>query len=234
MTTAALQPIDPEAKKRSLAITMSKKFEMEPTVFLETIKATCFPSDVVVTNEQMVAFLVVANEYGLNPFIREIYAFKSQRGGIVPIVPIDGWTHITNSHPAYDGVVFVDQIDKQGNLVAITAKIYRKDREHPVEATEYMEECKRGTEPWKKWPRRMLRHKAYIQAARYAFGFAGIYDPDEGERIQEAEEAESEVVASQLATKTEGKTEELRDRLDEAKNGDEEPGSDPEPEEAEA
>ncbi len=30
----------------------------------------------------------------------------------------------------------------------------------------------------------MLRHKATIQAARYAFGLSGIYDPDEGERIQ--------------------------------------------------
>ena len=31
----------------------------------------------------------------------------------------------------------------------------------------------------------MLRHKALIQAARYAFGLGGIYDPDEGERIKE-------------------------------------------------
>jgi hypothetical protein len=32
----------------------------------------------------------------------------------------------------------------------------------------------------------MLRHKALIQTARYAFGFAGIVDPDEAERIDEA------------------------------------------------
>ena len=41
------------------------------------------------------------------------------------------------------------------------------------------------TEPWKRWPRRMLRHKALIQAARIAFGFAGIYDEDEGNRMAE-------------------------------------------------
>ncbi|MGP1667495.1 MAG: hypothetical protein ACTS5I_16635, partial [Rhodanobacter sp.] len=35
-------------------------------------------------------------------------------------------------------------------------------------------------------PRRMLRHKAMIQCARLAFGFVGVYDPDEAERIQEA------------------------------------------------
>ena len=32
----------------------------------------------------------------------------------------------------------------------------------------------------------MLRHKAMIQCARLAFGFAGIYDQDEAERIAEA------------------------------------------------
>ena len=35
-------------------------------------------------------------------------------------------------------------------------------------------------------PRRMLRHKAMIQCARLAFGFGGIYDQDEAERIVEA------------------------------------------------
>ncbi|MBX5154601.1 hypothetical protein HJB78_27190 [Rhizobium lentis] len=32
---------------------------------------------------------------------------------------------------------------------------------------------------------RMLRHKAMIQASRYAFGFSGIYDEDEGSKIAE-------------------------------------------------
>jgi hypothetical protein len=59
---------------------------------------------------------------------------------------------------------------------------------HPVATTEYLDECKRDTEPWKKWPRRMLRNKAYIQAARMAFGHSGIYDEDEGDRIIEAGE----------------------------------------------
>ena len=33
----------------------------------------------------------------------------------------------------------------------------------------------------------MLRHKAMIQCARLAFGFVGIYDQDEAERITEPE-----------------------------------------------
>src|SRR5205085_8745151 len=64
-----------------------------------------------------------------------------------------------------------------------TARSWRQDRDKPMVLTEYLEECQRDTEPWKKWPRRMLRHKALIQCARYAFGFAGIVDPDEAERM---------------------------------------------------
>lgn len=40
----------------------------------------------------------------------------------------------------------------------------------------------------------MLRHKAMIQAARLAFGFGGIYDEDEAQRIQ-APETPKEVKA---------------------------------------
>jgi hypothetical protein len=66
--------------------------------------------------------------------------------------------------------------------------MYRKDRKHPVTVTEYLSECKRTTEPWK-MEHRMLRHKALIQAARYAFGFAGVYDEDEARNIIENEPA---------------------------------------------
>lgn len=51
-----------------------------------------------------------------------------------------------------------------------------------------MAECQRNTQPWKSHPKRMLRHKAMIQCARLAFGFTGIYDQDEAERIVETKD----------------------------------------------
>ena len=68
----------------------------------------------------------------------------------------------------------------------IECLIYRKDRSHPVVVREYIDECSRDKGPWQTHPKRMLRHKAFIQAARMAFGFSGIYDEDEAERIAEA------------------------------------------------
>lgn len=166
--------------KRSVLVDMSKRYGMEPAAFEATLRATVVPEKA--SREQFAAFLLVAKEYGLNPITKEIYAFPTKGGGIQPIVGIDGWMNLINSQPQCDGLEFDDQFDTKGELSAITCRIYRKDRSRPTSVTEYMLECKRPTEPWQKWPARMLRHKAAIQCARYAFGFAGIIDPEEAER----------------------------------------------------
>lgn len=163
----------------SLITKFADRFGVEPEKMMVTLKATAFKGEV--TNEQMMALLIVADQYGLNPWTREIYAFPD-KGGIVPVVGVDGWARIINQHPQFDGMSFEQTAED------CTCTIYRKDRAHPITVTEYMSECARpNMAPWKSHPKRMLRHKAMIQCARLAFGFAGIFDPDEAERIIEAE-----------------------------------------------
>lgn len=176
--STAVATIEP---KRSMIADMALRYNMEPKAFSDTLRGTVVPKNA--TNEEFAAFLMVAKEYNLNPITKEIFAFPKQGGGIQPIVSVDGWANLINSHPQCDGVEFADALNDKGELVSITCKIFRKDRSHPTCATEYMSECKRDTSTWKQWPRRMLRHKALIQAARYAFGFAGVVDQDEAERI---------------------------------------------------
>lgn len=170
-----------EAPRRSLLVEMATRYGMEPKAFADTIRATVVPQGT--SNEEFAAFLMVAKEYELNPLLKEIYAFPKRGGGIQPIVSVDGWCNLVNSHPKLDGIEFDDHLKDDGKLTAITCRIWRKDREKPIVVTEYMVECVRGTDTWKQYPRRMLRHKALIQCARYAFGFAGIVDPDEAERM---------------------------------------------------
>lgn len=170
-----------ETARPSLIATMAQKFNMDPKAFEQTVRATVMPSQH--TNEQFAALMMVAKEYDLNPLTKEIYAFPAKGGGIVPVVSIDGWVNLVNSHPACDGFEFdFEHVD--GKLLSCTCRMYRKDRSRPVTVTEYLAECKRNTDPWK-MEHRMLRHKAMIQAARYAFGFSGIYDEDEGSKIAE-------------------------------------------------
>lgn len=165
--------------KRSLIVTMANKYSMDPAAFQSTIKSTVMPSKA--TNEQMAAFLLVANEYDLNPITREIHAFPAQGGGVTPVVGIDGWVNLAQRREEFDGMEFDYEHGDNDKVVSCTCRIYRKDRTRPVEVTEFMNECARSTSPWKSHPRRMLRHKAVIQAIRYAFGFSGIKDEDDAE-----------------------------------------------------
>lgn len=171
-----------ETAKRSVLLAMAGRFGMEPAAFEATVRATCGCAGA--TREEFAAFLLVANEYGLNPVTREIYAFPKKGGGIQPIVGIDGWMTMANNHPSFDGIEVEYGHDDAGKLLSATARVHRKDRSHPVVVTEYLAECVRPTDPWK-MAHRMLRHKAAIQAIRYAFGFAGIMEPDEAEGIVE-------------------------------------------------
>lgn len=172
-----------QQQKKSVLLDMASRYGMEPAAFEATLRATVMPSSQEVSREQFAAFLLVAKEYRLNPLTKEIYAFPGKGGSIMPIVSIDGWMRMINNHPEFDGMEFVDNFSEGGLLESITCKMYRKDRTHPVSVTEYMVECNRPTDTWKKWPARMLRHKTAIQAARYAFGFSGIYDEDEAGRM---------------------------------------------------
>lgn len=161
----------------SLLAKMAARFSVEPGKMLSTLKSTAFKGDV--SNEQMMALLIVADQYGLNPWTKEIYAFPDRQNGIVPVIGVDGWARIINNNQQFDGMEF--EQDEE----SCTCSIYRKDRAHPTRVTEYMKECRRDVAPWKSHPRRMLRHKAMIQCARLAFGFVGVFDQDEAERIVE-------------------------------------------------
>ncbi len=203
-----------QAQAPSILGSLAQHYGMDKMAFVQTIKATVMNGGANVTNEQLAAFCLVAKEHRLNPFTKEIFAFP-QRGGIVPVVSVDGWMKLVNSHPQFDGMEFDDKLGEDGSLVAVTCRIFRKDRSHPVEVTEYMSECRRGTDVWKTWPARMLRHKATIQAARYAFGFAGIYEPDEAERMTDVRiESEPHVPFDQLTD--EQKAERRKRECDEA------------------
>ena len=212
---------------QSLIARIADRYAVEPSRLLGTLKATAFRQTgnnaVEATNEQMMALLVVADQYGLNPFTRELYAFPDKQRGIVPIVSVDGWIRIINSHPNYDGITFresedlvIMDDDTRPCPAWMEVTIYRRDRQHPTILREYLDECYRpafvgkskgdggGTYkiagPWQTHPKRFLRHKTLIQGGRVAFGFAGIYDPDEGDRIIEGQLARDVETRPKLRT----------------------------------
>jgi hypothetical protein len=188
------------APKAGLLRRIAARYGIDQDKMLETLKATAFrqrgkdnkpPPEI--TGEQMVALLTVAERYGLDPFVKQIYAFPNQAGGIEPIVPIDGWLKLINEHPQMLSLALTYGPAEAGEPPSwIECAIKRKDRPDPIVIREYMAECYRDTGPWKSHPARMLRHKAIIQCGRVAFALTGIYDPDEAERIHDANTIEGE------------------------------------------
>lgn len=178
--TQLTKPTTLAAAKPSAINMMAARMSVEPTKLFETLKATVFQK---ATNEELLALVVVANTYNLNPFLKELYAFPAKGGGIVPIVSVDGWNKMLVNQPDFDGIEFEFADDEAGNPVACTATIHVKNRSHPVKITEYMAECKRNTDPWNNMPRRMLRNRTLCQASRVAFGFSGVKHEEESEAI---------------------------------------------------
>lgn len=156
-----------------------------------------------ITQEEMLALLVVCEQHDLNPFLKQIHAFKSKSGVIVPVVGIDGWLTIINRHKDYDGmsIRFSDRMLKfevedrsaKGGTCVVSipefceCTIRRKNLSSPIVIPEFADEAFVRTSPvWRKFPKRMLRHKAMIQCARVAFGISGIYDEDEAKGFDAA------------------------------------------------
>jgi phage recombination protein Bet len=180
---AAGQPVE---KRASAMQVMAERMSVEPAKLLDTLKQTVFKG---ASNEELLALVVVANEYGLNPFLKELYAFPAKGGGIVPVVSVDGWIKLINQQPKFGGIEFEFQDDEAGHPYSCTCRIYIEGRSKPVSVTEFYAECARKSEPWDKLPRRMLRHRALIQCGRVAFGFSGITDEDEAQGFDNARHA---------------------------------------------
>ncbi len=195
--TTALAP----TKRVSLVQTMALSYGLEEGPFMEAIRQTVMPGNA--TTAQTAAFLQVAHSYKLNPFIKEIYAFPTKGGGIMPMISIDGWLSIANRDPRYEGYEYEEILDEKGNLEGGKVTIYRSDRQRPHVHREWFRECKRNTDPWNNMPRRMMENRTVAQGIRRALGISGLMDIDEVEQMHEINiTGQSSVLERSTETKT--------------------------------
>jgi len=166
-----------------MAESLAKRYGLKAEAFVSTMRSVAMPKGHTVG--ELLSCLIVAAEHGLNPLTKEIY-FMRGKAGIQPIVSVDGWIKKCNEHPQFDGMEFESIRDGDGKLTAMRCRIYRKDRTRPIEVEEDFAECSAGGGPvWKTHPNRMMRNRTLCQAARIAFGMAGIMEPEEFRQWQE-------------------------------------------------
>src|ERR1700685_3164283 len=89
-----------EEKQSSLRARFAARYGIAEVEVFDILKATAFKvKDGEATDAQLTALMIVADQYKLNPFTKEIYAYPDKQNGIVPVVSVDGWTRIINEHP---------------------------------------------------------------------------------------------------------------------------------------
>ena len=99
-------------KSTGLVSRMASKYCIDPVKMMATLKSTAFKvkgnNQDQASDEQMMALLVVAEQYGLNPWTKEIFAFPDKQNGIIPVVGVDGWSRIINTNDNFDGMEFIE------------------------------------------------------------------------------------------------------------------------------
>ena len=163
---------------------MGERLKMDPPKVDGLLRSLVMPPGS--SDQHMLALCVIANEYALNPVLREIYCIKT-KAGYQAVVGVDGWVKVVQSRrKEWDGMGFnfgpeIENVAPHGKPAPewVECSIKLKGMADPIVIREYFREVYRPTDNWASMPYRMARHKAMIQCARVAFGFAGIYEEDD-------------------------------------------------------
>lgn len=138
----------------------------------------------------LLRLLQMAKRFNLDPLNREIYPYFNQDGSVTPTLTVDGWLRLVNANPDFDGCRITES--EEEILIPGTSKpcakwcqveLFRKSLRYPIVIREYFEEVFHGivkrsnstsgsrsrseeavyaSTPWVMYPRRMLRHRAFI------------------------------------------------------------------------
>ena len=137
-----------------------------------------------VTDQDLTQFISICKYNQLNPFLNEAYLVKYGTAPASMIVSKEALMKRAEANPNYSGIkggIIVQTesgeiVERTGTfhmknetLVGGWAKVFRKDREFPTEATVAFYEYDKGQSTWKEKPGTMISKVAKVQALREAF-----------------------------------------------------------------
>lgn len=167
-------------------------------------------------------FMHICKKTGLDPFLKEIYFYKDNRGNSVIMTSRDGFLSIATKHPAYAGLVscevregddfevdygtmkvkhkhcLVDRDKKK--IVGAWAVAYRKGTT-PVVAWVDFSEFNKGKFVWASHPSMMIRKVAEVRALKNQYGIVGLATFEEmGVNSRDELEKQSDEVVDRVLT----------------------------------
>lgn len=138
---------------------------MAPKEYLEALAAGPFSG---MSKDQMRVCCGDIHRTGLDPLSDELLFLKKggkwtttiRYGGMTRLMRRKGITHVD--------VTYVNHEDGDIECRAVLGKTNEDGTVESFCRPEFLSECKQGNEVWKKYPRKMLGHRAVMQSARLA------------------------------------------------------------------
>jgi len=159
------------------------------------------------SDDEFKVFIHVAETYGLNPFLGQIFYWKDQKGNSVYMCSRDGYLTLAARNKAFDGLVSdvvrtndefkrtTTGIDHKygsdrGDIVGAYALVYRKDRKYPVYVFAPFEEYNGYNSVWNRYPSAMILKVAESMSLKRAFSVSGLVSQEEMniQRLEDKEE----------------------------------------------
>lgn len=117
-----------QSASKSVSVILAERYHVDPAQLVTMLIGTALKvkqGDPPATQAEIGAFMAVCCEYDLNPFLGEIYGFRTKSGSIQPVVGIDGWVKVVQSRKGkYGGhVTTICMQDKEGTEVELEQNI---------------------------------------------------------------------------------------------------------------
>lgn len=189
-----------------------------------------------VTMQELVMFMNLCRYNGLNPWLKEAYCIKYGSSPATMVVGKEAYLKRAEADPAFDGmeagIIVLSKDDtienrigtfhtKEEEVYGGWARVWRKDRSHPVTIEvsfdEYAGRTKDGqlNSQWRTKPATMIRKVALVHALREAFpgNIEGLYEAEEVS-YQEPQERQNAEVESKAIDPLAGKKKQAESVVD--------------------
>lgn len=191
------------------------------------------------TKTELAYFLMTAQSVGLNPFIKEIWAYKDNKGNLITIAGRDGFLKKAQQDKRWNGLVSAEvrqndafeadvpngyishkpnMMKERGPIVFAYAMSKPKGAEIATIEFAYLSVYKKGNNIWNKYPAAMIKKVAETNCLKKAYGISGLqsaydFSYEEGSNVAQPIDTESPEPADSLEKKKD-KINELLDQTD--------------------
>ncbi len=176
-----------------------EKIELQP----ETVKNYLVRGGGNITDQELLMYMNLCQYQKLNPFLNEAYLIKFGNSPAQIVVSKEAFMKRAEQHEEYLGFEagIIYEIDgelkevvgaikpRNAELVGGWCRVYRADRDKPIEVKVAFDEFNKKQSTWKEQPMNMIRKVAIVNALREAFPqtLGAMYTEDEENKATNAD-----------------------------------------------